>query len=1047
MRATSSTIVLVFVILVLVVSPSISVQSQGTSDPLLRLHRGTFDARTGGPASAAGALNAPVSTNLAIIQLGGPVAPADRRALEQSGVQLLEYLPDYAYLVSGSQAQIGAATRLPQVYAHIPFTLADKLSPSILGAVQRGATDMGRLSIRGWRGNEQTLAQELGNLPFDASRAVSRDELFQLASLATVRWIEPAGRPFVVNDLARDILGVNAAWPNAPLFGSGQIIGITDTGLDTGDVSSISPDFSGRITATMILSATGNWADEHGHGTHVAGAAAGAGVQSGADPATHTYASSFAGVAPEAELAIQAFEVATDGTGAILGLPADYYQLFDQMYASGARLHSNSWGDYTGQSAAGPEYGGYVYGTQRTDEFVWDHPEMTILVAAGNSGIDGDPVDPVLLPGFCGTGDGVINPDSLLSPGTAKNVITVGASEINRSSGAYGGFSWASLGLCFWAEPLFSDPITDDVNGMAAFSSRGPADDGRSKPDITAPGVNLISNRSHASGAGTLWGAYDANYAYSGGTSMATPLAAGTAALVREWLQRQGAANPSAALVKATLLNTTYDMAPGQYGTGSTQEIPNSRPNNVSGWGRADVTFMDPAPAYASWYDDHSAGVGTGNIVQYTDTVTTPLQVITDSLPLRVMLVWTDPPASLSASRQLVNDLDLIVTGPGGTLYYGNENTSGDRINNVEGIVIDSPLPGAYQVEVTAFNVPTATQPYALVVGGPMNVLPADMRLAIDDGGLLAFPGASIPYTLTYANSGSLAASGVVITETVPANTVFTPSNSAAGWSCSPDNSPGSICHYHLGAVGAYASRGVTFTVSVSNTIMGAALEIDNVASVGDDGTQGGDPTPSNNIAAAVTPLSQVSSRCGLSAGPAYLYDDGGKQVSVSINSPGDIECVRVQLVNSAHPGATSTMTDGYYWSLEAVNSGGQPASGFGADLIFPHASPSTLTIPPRACRYLVASGWDCGGAQSYDPVQVLVQGVTAFSDWAIAYDAGPTAVHMQGLAASSRARITPLLATLMAISLAALSYGLWVVSSFPAVSGVMVAEKEARDQ
>jgi hypothetical protein len=69
----------------------------------------------------------------------------------------------------------------------------------------------------------------------------------------------------------------------------------------------------------------------------------------------------------------------------------------------------------------------------------------------------------------------------------------------------------------------------------------------------------------------SLWGPYAANpnYVFSGGTSMATPLAAGAGVLVCEWLVRRGLANPSAAAVKATLLNTTQDLAPGQYGAGA----------------------------------------------------------------------------------------------------------------------------------------------------------------------------------------------------------------------------------------------------------------------------------------------------------------------------------------------------------------------------------------------------------------------------------------------------------------------------------------------
>jgi len=119
--------------------------------------------------------------------------------------------------------------------------------------------------------------------------------------------------------------------------------------------------------------------------------------------------------------------------------------------------------------------------------------------------------------------------------------------------------------------------------------------------------------------------------------------------------------------------------------------------------------------------DDRPAGLNTGQIVDYAHSGATPLTVVTTTQPLRVMLVWTDPPASLSAAKQLVNDLDLTVTGPDGTVYRGNGAASADRTNNVEGVVVNAPAPGAYTVRVSAFNVPLGPQRYALVVAGPLS--------------------------------------------------------------------------------------------------------------------------------------------------------------------------------------------------------------------------------------------------------------------------------------------------------------------------------------
>ncbi|MGQ0604661.1 MAG: S8 family serine peptidase [Anaerolineales bacterium] len=712
-------VLLAAILCLLPASLAIAQRDERQETPLLRLHRGTFDAAAQ-PAAAADALAAFVPGPYAIIQLRGPVTVEDRAALESTGVELLEYLPDYAFLVRGDEAQISTAATLPQVYASAPFTLADKLAPSLLRALERGETDLGRVRVIVWEGREAELSADLQTLSLAAEAESTAAQTLSLAGLEAVRWIEPVIQPRLLNDVARGILRVNEAWATRNKFGAGQIVGVADSGLDTGSLGTLSPDFAGRLVATHALVAGQTWDDNFGHGTHVAGSIAGAGVQSGANPSTHSYTNSFAGLAPEARLVIQAFEVDTNGE--IAGLPDDYAVLFGQAYADGARLHSDSWGGNTGPvTDTAAAFGGYPYGTQRTDQFVYENPDLTLVVAAGNSGKDGTPIE--ILPGFpiCLDGDGVVDPDSMLAPGTAKNVITVGASESLRSTGGIATSGWSALSFCFLADPIASDLTSNNANGMAAFSSRGPTDDGRVKPDIVAPGTNIISNRSHVPGANTLWGEYDAHYLYSGGTSMATPLTTGLATLAREWLNEKGFANPSAALVKALLLNTTRDIAPGQYGTGATQEIPLAHPNSAAGWGRADAGFMTAPAPYGIWMDDRASGLNTGQSVEYAHSAATPLTVITTTQPLRVMLVWTDPPASLSAAQQLVNDLDLTVTGPDSSVYRGNGVAIGDRTNNVEGVVINSPMLGAYTVRVQAFNVPLAAQRYALVVTGPIN--------------------------------------------------------------------------------------------------------------------------------------------------------------------------------------------------------------------------------------------------------------------------------------------------------------------------------------
>ncbi|MEM7335654.1 MAG: S8 family serine peptidase [Chloroflexota bacterium] len=680
----------------LIINFPITLSSQDIQ-PSLHLHRMQLDSQWRETAVFKQSL-----PNYQIVQFSEPITQENIAQIETAGLEILEYIPDYAFLVRGETAQFREMVQLDGVYQTAPFTPFDKLSPSILSRFGDGDAQIDGVYVSRWSGEIEGL-----------TAVYSPAELLQLATQDDVRWIEPMIPVELINDEARVIGQVNQIWTDYGLYGSGQRVGIADSGLDTGDFSTLSPDFAGRIVKGIALVQGESWDDNQGHGTHVAGSLLGAGVQSGANPATKSYTGSFAGMAPEAELVVQGFEVTAEG--AINGLPADYYTLFQEAYDEGVRLHSNSWGGTTGDSGEA-QFGGYPFGAMRTDEFIWDNPDMILFAGAGNSGTDGS-VDQI-----CLDGNGVVDEDSLLSPGTSKNVITVGATESNRSASDIGGSPWILLG-CFFFEPIATDLIANNPNGMAAFSSRGPTDDGRIKPDIVAPGTSIISNRSHVDGATTLWGAHETNehYVYSGGTSMATPIVAGMGTLVREWLvEEMGVSNPPAALIKALLLNGAANIAPGQYAEGALQEIPNAWPNSVAGWGRANLSFIVNDDGHDLWFVAEDQGLLTGQTDNYLDSESTPLTVTSSDTPLRINLVWTDPPASMSAEKQLVNDLDLIVTAPDGTTLYGNGGDQADRINNVEGLVVENPQEGTYIIQVSAFQVPMGPQPYALVASGAL---------------------------------------------------------------------------------------------------------------------------------------------------------------------------------------------------------------------------------------------------------------------------------------------------------------------------------------
>lgn len=685
------------------------------------LKTGTFD-----PARATVRLQSLPSDAYYLVQFSSAPGAVERRALEDAGAEALGYIPENCYLIQAEPAVLQAVQKLPGIAWSGAYAPEYRISPDVPSTntpIQVTVTTFPGFSAK-------KLADQLGASKGAVTRVSDSErggvltvqttgaEAHAWTHISGVRWIEPRITPKLANDVARGIMNVNPVWTDTGRYGQGQIIAVCDTGLDVGaENPSLDLDFRGRVVAAFDLGRNGLTNDPNGHGTHVTGSVLGNGQLSGSNPLTHSYINSYAGVAPEAQLVMQSV---LDSSGGLGGLPSDLNELFDQAYQAGARVHTNSWGAATS--------GAYDTEAGQVDQFVWSQPDMVVLFAAGNEGVDSD-------------GNGVIDPGSVDSPGTAKNCIAVGASESVRSSGGYQ-FAWAtgSWASKYPAEPIKSDLISNDSSGMAAFSSRGPCQDGRIKPDICAPGTNILSVRSHESGATSGWGGFSADYIYMGGTSMATPLTAGAAALVRERYQSVWGIQPSAALVKGTLLVSADDISPGQYGTGAAREIP-VRPNSVEGWGRVDAkAAINPDAPAAIQFVDNKQGLQTADIRTFN------YSVIDTSVPLRIVLVWSDYPGEPAAGKALVNDLDLQVRSPGGLVYAGNGLV--DRLNNVESVDIPAPESGAYTVTVSAWSVPHGPQPFALVVEG-------GLPKAAISGRALSQSGSGVPDVLMSAVSAT----------------------------------------------------------------------------------------------------------------------------------------------------------------------------------------------------------------------------------------------------------------------------------------------------
>ena len=527
----------------------------------------------------------------------------------------------------------------------------------------------------------------------------------KLAAYDIVRWIEPEEPPHIPDNQANaqplsNVDDVQIAPYN--LSGTGVSVGVWEANEPgtNGIVRNTHQDLTGRTTLaadqTVPTPAVYSY-----HATHVAGSIGASGVNS---PAAE-------GMAPAATLvswssANDSAEMTSAVTSA--GGAADPVPITLSNHSYGIGI---GWAGNGSSFTPFTNFGQYRNTSQSFDAVV--NAGLTVFKSAGNDRNDlwdGATVIPGAPTGTrdCTQGAFGVDADCLGPRSCAKNIITVGAMA--------------------------------NAANIANFSSYGPTDDGRIKPDIMADGTALTS----------LTNASNTSTGPNSGTSMATPVVTGIAALLVEEASNQRITLSPAAM-KALLIQSAQDVAGvGQSTVG---------PDYSTGWGIAD------AQAAA----DLLRLPGGAGIAQESISVTgaagaysQPFFVPAGETEVHVTLAWSDLPGNPAtpSGAQLVNDLDLRLIAPDGTTILtpwtlnpanpGNaavRNGGDDAINNVEQVSVLNPVSGVWYAQVTAKagSLASGAQDFALAgpltpVTGPITSNKADVMMVLDRSGSMIWP-------------------------------------------------------------------------------------------------------------------------------------------------------------------------------------------------------------------------------------------------------------------------------------------------------------------
>jgi hypothetical protein len=660
---------------------------------------------------AFGTLGQPGVARHVVVQFNAPIESSQQAELKAAGLALESYLGDNAFfaVLNDGAMDAEALSRVASLATVEPIQKAWKLHPKLAsGDVPTWAIVETRPDGESIVGAYILFHPDVALVPDGVATAVRhgaqvrsvlesinglvielpQNRIDALADEDAVQWIEPPLPRFsTVNDSNRAITQADTVQA-APYNLDGS--GVTVLVYDGGTARATHQDFGGRLT---VYDASGM--DDHP--THVCGTIGGSGAASGG---------TYKGMAPAVTLLSYGFE--WDGNGVFLyNNPGDLEDDYDEaINVRGADISNNSIGTNTALYWDCEITGDYGITSQLIDTIVrgdgsnpaFDEP-FRVIWANGNE----------RQTTRCGDTYYTTAP-----PAGAKNHITVGALNSNDDS-------------------------------MTSFSSWGPVDDGRLKPDISAPGCQSNGD----GGVTSTFSTSDTAYGTYCGTSMACPTVCGLSALLIEDFRAQYPGQPlfRNSTLKAWLAHTAQDRG-------------NTGPDNQFGYGSVRIQSAIDFMRLGYFLEDQ---VTQGSVFEYHIQVNPG-----DSF--KVTLAWDDYPGTPNVNPALVNDLDLRVYDPSAGQHYpwtlnaaspGDPavRTQADHVNNIEQVVVDTPASGTWTVQVYGYDVPQGPQPFSICAEGALSQ--AGVTIGFP-GGLptLLTPGVATDFDVQISASGESIVSG-----------------------------------------------------------------------------------------------------------------------------------------------------------------------------------------------------------------------------------------------------------------------------------------------